>query len=43
MSFTLTDAELDAICRRSDYCGGDCMGCEAFAANIRHHRINDHY
>lgn len=37
----LTDEQLDAICERSyDFCGQDCLRCEAFQANMRY---NDRY
>ena len=38
MAYVLTDAQLDAICNRSgDFCGLNCIKCEAFAANMRYH------
>lgn len=34
----IDDFELERICDRSaDFCGCNCMACEAFAANKRYH------
>jgi len=38
MAYVLSDEQLERICERSeDFCGCDCIRCEAFAANRRYH------
>lgn len=38
MAYVLDDFQLAKICERSgDFCGCQCISCEAFAANQRYH------